>query len=79
MTAMCERHVRRGFCGINGLRGPPVLDFHGFMIDVQLSEMSAGDFRIELPDMKINGRVVKIPPIDFKRFQRVEIMAPLNC
>ena len=52
---------------------------NSFMIDVQLREMPAGDFRIELPDMKINGRVVKIPPIDFKRFQRVEIMAPLNC
>ena len=50
-----------------------------FAIDVPLTGMPVGDFRIELPSMKINDNVVKIPPIDFKKFQRVEIFAPLNC
>jgi hypothetical protein len=40
--------------------------------------MPAGDFRIELPDMKINERAAKIPPIDFKKFRRTELMAPFN-
>lgn len=52
---------------------------NSFAIDVQLPQMPVADFRIELLDIEINGRVVKIPPIDFKRFRRVEIMAPLNC
>jgi hypothetical protein len=52
---------------------------NSFAIDVPLRGMPVGDFRIQLPDMKINDRTFKIPPIDFKRFRRVEIMAPLNC
>jgi hypothetical protein len=50
-----------------------------YAIEVPLTGMLPGDFRVELPDMKINDRVVKIPPIDFKKFRRTEVMAPLNC
>jgi hypothetical protein len=50
-----------------------------FAIDVPLTGMPVGDFRIELPSMKINDNVVKIPLIEFKKFQRTEIFAPLNC
>jgi hypothetical protein len=71
-------------------RGPPLTDSGeinfrdmtatgSFAIDVPLTGMPVGDFRIELPSMLINDNVVKIPPIEFKKFQRVEIFAPLNC
>jgi hypothetical protein len=50
-----------------------------FAIDVPLTGMPVSDLRIELPQMKINDHVVKIPPIDFKKFQRTEVFAPLNC
>lgn len=50
-----------------------------FAIEVPLTGMPADDFRIELPDMKINGKTVTIPPIIFKKIRRTEIMAPLNC
>lgn len=50
-----------------------------FAIDVALTGMYLGDIHITLPDMKINDRIVKIPPIDFKQIRRVEVMAPLNC
>ena len=75
---------------VQSRRGPPSTDSSevnfrdltatsSFAIDVPLTGMPVGDFRIELPSMKINDNVVKIPPIDFKKFLRVEIFAPLNC
>lgn len=50
-----------------------------FWINVPLAEMPVGDLHIELPELKINGRAVKIPAIDFRRTPRVEFMAALNC
>jgi hypothetical protein len=38
-----------------------------------------GDVRAELPDIRVNGRLFKIPSIDFRRKPRVELMVPLNC
>jgi hypothetical protein len=50
-----------------------------FYINVLLTGIPVSDLRIELPNMKINDRVMKIPPIDFKKSQRTEVFAPLNC
>ena len=50
-----------------------------FYINVPLTGVPVSDLRIELPNIKINDHVVKIPPIDFKKSQRTELMAPLNC
>jgi len=52
---------------------------HDFSTNIPLTEDPTGDIRAELPDIKINGRVFKIPPIDFRRTPRVEWMTPINC
>ena len=50
-----------------------------FWTRIQLPEEPTGDIRAELPDIRINGRVFKVPPIDFRRTPRVEFMVPINC
>ncbi len=51
----------------------------GYWINVPMAEVPVGDLRIDLPDMQINERTVKIPTVTFKRMHHVEFMAPLNC
>lgn len=50
-----------------------------FHRNLSLSPLPVGDYRVELPDMKVNGKVVKIPAATFKRTPRVEFMVPVNC
>jgi hypothetical protein len=52
---------------------------HEFWTSVGLPEEPTGDIRAELPEIRIDGRVVKIPPIDFRRTPRVEFVVPINC
>jgi hypothetical protein len=50
-----------------------------FWTNIPLPEEPTGDVRAVLPDIRINGRVFKVPPIDFRRTPRVEWMTPINC
>jgi len=50
-----------------------------FHRNLSLSALPIGDYRVELPDMKVNGKVAKIPAVTFKRTPRVEFMVPVNC
>ncbi len=50
-----------------------------FWTGIRLPAEPVGDVRAELPDIRVNGRLVRIPPIDFRRTPRVELMVPLNC
>lgn len=50
-----------------------------FWTSIRLPAEPVGDVRAELPDIRVNGRLFKIPPIDFRRTPRVELMVPLNC
>ncbi|MEP7157734.1 MAG: hypothetical protein ABI905_18260 [Betaproteobacteria bacterium] len=50
-----------------------------FYIDVPLGQMLLGDVRVQIPDIRIDGSIEKIPPIKFRREPRVEFFVPLNC
>lgn len=50
-----------------------------FWTNIRIPEEPTGDIRAILPDVRINGRVAKIPPIDFRRTPRVEVLVPVNC
>lgn len=50
-----------------------------FFICLPMPKIPVGDLRVELPDMRIRERLAKIPPIEFKKFPRVVVIAPLNC
>lgn len=41
--------------------------------------MADGDCRVNMPDLNIDGGIVKIPAITFTRTPRVQFMVPLNC
>jgi len=50
-----------------------------FWTSIRLPAEPVGGVRAELPDIRVNGRLFKIPSIDFRRTPRVELMVPLNC
>jgi hypothetical protein len=50
-----------------------------FSIGVGLDTIPESDYRVMLPPMNINGKMVNLPPIVFTRTARTKFMAPLNC
>jgi len=46
---------------------------------IPLPRLADSDYRVDMPDLNINGRIAKIPAITFTRTPRVQFMVSLNC
>lgn len=50
-----------------------------YWTNVGLDLEPVGDVRLVFPDIHINGNLIRIPPVTFRRTPRVELMVPINC
>jgi hypothetical protein len=44
-----------------------------------LADLPDGAYRVVLPDLNINGVIVKVPEVTFTRTLRAQFMTPINC